>query len=221
MAIECNGTNLKTINFNGTNLTVVELNGNTIWCKPYTITISTAGYVEQYSVVRTKTNEPSAGVDKSLHSGQTIYYGDSITVNATAASGHKLNGTFPYTIDNVKSDVAVNITTSRIITPPSLEPNIYGQRIGNTITSVVAEIAFVNSNNVGVTCHYKITGTSVTFTDTKEGTIGISLNSTGRATASFSQQPFINSVTVEAYFTSNELTPVTSDTATQTFKVTI
>lgn len=220
MAIECNNTKLKVIEFNNTDITVVELNGNIIWCKPYTVTINTSGYVEQYSVVRTKTNEPTANEGDTLHNGQTVYYGDSITVNATAASGHKLNGTFPYTID-VKNNVSINISTSRIITPPSLEPTIYGQRIGNTVTAIVAEIAFVNSNNVGVTCHYKITGTSVAFTDTKEGTIEISLNSTKRATVSFSQQPFINSVTVEAYFTSNELTPVTSDTVTQTFKVTI
>lgn len=221
MAINFNGTSLKTINFNGTNITNVELNGDIIWCKPYTLTIDTSGYVEQYSVVRTKTNEPSINGGDTLRSGQTIYYGDIITVNATAVSGHKLNGTFPHTI-NVQNDVTVSITTSRELTPPSLEPKIYAQTIGeDTITSIVADIAFINSNNVGVTCHYKITGTSVAFTDTKEGTIVISLNSTGRVAASFSRRPFINSVTVEAYFTSNELEPVTSDTVIQTFKVTI
>ena len=72
---------------------------------PYTLTISKGIGVENINVTRHGTND-------ILNSGDTIYKGDILTVNATASSGYVLND-YQETI-SVFGDITINITATKI-----------------------------------------------------------------------------------------------------------
>lgn len=191
MAIEYNDTKLKVIDFNGTDITVVKLNGDTIWCKPYTLYITIGSNVANYSVVTTSSEEPSASIGSGLNSGQTIFHGDTLTVNAIAASGYTLNGTYPQTV-SVSGDVSISISASLSLTAPVIDGTISDLALGGKKLS----LTIYNSNNSTVMCYYTVTGGS----DVRSSSQEISPNGNIPINLQYTTSPYPRLFTVEAYF---------------------
>ena len=63
---------------------------DTVWCKPYTLTVACGTGVAQIKVTRVGSEEPTATFEE-LHDGDTVYYGDKLAFEAQAQDGFELN----------------------------------------------------------------------------------------------------------------------------------
>lgn len=63
---------------------------DTVWCKPYTLTVACGTGVAQIKVTRVGSEEPTA-LFEELHDGDTVYYGDKLAFEAQAQDGFELN----------------------------------------------------------------------------------------------------------------------------------
>lgn len=126
MNIKYNNNLCSSIIFKGNDVKYVEfiqgfpqLNVNyIIWAKPYTLTINKGTGVASVTVTRTSTKVKDVPTNLSVSSGETIYYGDTLGVDATATTGYQLNSyTKSITVDGNEE---VNITATQILAIPTL-----------------------------------------------------------------------------------------------------
>jgi hypothetical protein len=76
------------IKYNGTDLTVLKYGTTAVWGKPFSLTIQ-AGANSTVTVNRTSSPNQHASTG-NITSGGIVYYGDTLTITATPASGYKL-----------------------------------------------------------------------------------------------------------------------------------
>lgn len=88
MAFRFNGVEPTAIKYNGTNLTVLKYGTTAVWGKPFSLTIQ-AGANSTVTVNRTSSPNQHASTG-NITSGGIVYYGDTLTITATPASGYKL-----------------------------------------------------------------------------------------------------------------------------------
>lgn len=88
MAFKYNGVEPTAIKYNGTDLTVLKYGTTAVWGKPFSLTIQ-AGANSTVSVNRTSSPNQHASTG-NITSGGIVYYGDTLTITATPASGYKL-----------------------------------------------------------------------------------------------------------------------------------
>lgn len=88
MAFKYNGVEPTAIKYNGTDLTVLKYGTTAVWGKPFSLTIQ-AGANSTVSVNRTSSPNQHAATG-TITSGGIVYYGDTLTITATPASGYKL-----------------------------------------------------------------------------------------------------------------------------------
>lgn len=86
MALIFNNTEITRVYFNGAEQKVLQYNGTAYFGKRYTLTKNTSTGV---TLTVNRTNSPNQrAATSSVSAGNTIYYGDVITITATAASGY-------------------------------------------------------------------------------------------------------------------------------------
>lgn len=88
MAFKFNGVEPTAIKYNGTDLTVLKYGTTAVWGKPFSLTIQ-AGANSTVTVNRTSSPNQHASTG-NITSGGIVYYGDTLTITATPASGYKL-----------------------------------------------------------------------------------------------------------------------------------
>lgn len=90
MAFKYNGVEPTAIKYNGTDLTVLKygIGLTAVWGKPFSLTIQ-AGANTTVTVRRTSSPNQHANTG-AVTSGGIVYYGDTLTITATPASGYKL-----------------------------------------------------------------------------------------------------------------------------------
>lgn len=82
------GRDYSAIFYNATDLTVLKYGTTAVWGKPFSLTIQ-AGANSTVAVNRTSSPNQHASTG-NITSGGIVYYGDTITITATPASGYKL-----------------------------------------------------------------------------------------------------------------------------------
>ena len=82
------GRDYSAIFYNATDLTVLKYGTTAVWGKPFSLTIQ-AGANSTVAVNRTSSPNQHASTG-NITSGGIVYYGDTLTITATPASGYKL-----------------------------------------------------------------------------------------------------------------------------------
>lgn len=88
MAFKYNGVEPTAIKYNGTDLTVLKYGTTAVWGKPFSLTVQQS-FGSEYSIHRNISPNQHASTG-NITSGATVYYGDTLTITATPASGYKL-----------------------------------------------------------------------------------------------------------------------------------
>ena len=88
MALYFNNVMPTAIKYNGTDLTVLKYGTTAVWGKPFSLTVQQSSGSE-YRIHRDTSPNQHANIS-TISSGSTIYYGDTLTITATPASGYKL-----------------------------------------------------------------------------------------------------------------------------------
>lgn len=126
MNIKYNNNLCSSIIFKGNDVKYVEfitgepsINVNyIIWAKPFTLNIVKGSGVSSVTVKRTNTKVKDVPTNVVINSNETIYYGDTLSVDATATTGYQLNSyTKSITVDGNEE---VNITATQILAIPTL-----------------------------------------------------------------------------------------------------
>lgn len=109
MAFKYGTTSPTAIKYNGTDLTVLKYGTTAVWGKPYSLSIS-AGANTSVSV--TRNSSPNQGASTgTLSSGSVVYYGDVLTITASASSGYNLS-TFTVNGSNFTSGNTITVTSA-------------------------------------------------------------------------------------------------------------
>lgn len=105
------GTNtVNTVTYNGNDVKQIVFNDSSAWAKPYTLSVSKGTGVASITISRTSTLEPTASTGL-ISAGDTIFYGDVLSVSATAATGYLLdNYATSYTVSDNNTEVSVSAT---------------------------------------------------------------------------------------------------------------
>ena len=105
------GTNtVNTVTYNGNDVKQIVFNDSSAWAKPYTLSVSKGTGVASITISRTSTLEPTASTG-SISAGDTIFYGDVLSVSATAATGYLLDSyTTSYTVSDDNTEISVTAT---------------------------------------------------------------------------------------------------------------
>lgn len=115
MAFTFNGTTPTAINYNGTDITVLKYSkgGTTtaVWGKPFSLSI-TQGANTTVTVSRTSSPNQHASTG-ALSSGAVVYYGDILTISASANSGYNLSA---FTVNGTAWTSGNTITVTSAIT---------------------------------------------------------------------------------------------------------
>lgn len=111
MAFTFNGTTPTAINYNGTNLTVLKYGTTAVWGKPFSLSI-TQGANTTVTVSRTSSPNQHANTG-ALSSGAVVYYGDILTISASANSGYNLS---TFTVNGTAWTSGNTITVTSAIT---------------------------------------------------------------------------------------------------------
>lgn len=88
MAFNYNGVEPTAIKYNGTDLTVLKYGTTAVWGKPFSLTVQQS-FGSEYSIHRDISPNQHASTG-NITSGGIVYYGDTLTITATPASGYKL-----------------------------------------------------------------------------------------------------------------------------------
>lgn len=88
MALYFNNVLPTAITYNGTDLTVLKYGTTAVWGKPFSLTVQQS-FGSEYRIHRDTSPNQHATIS-TIGSGSTVYYGDTITITATPASGYKL-----------------------------------------------------------------------------------------------------------------------------------
>lgn len=105
------GTNtVNTVKYNEQDVKQIVFNGSSAWAKPYTLSVSKGTGVASITISRTSTLEPTASTG-SISAGDTIFYGDVLSVSATAATGYLLDSyATSYTVSDDNTEISVTAT---------------------------------------------------------------------------------------------------------------
>ena len=105
------GTNtVNTVTYNGNDVKQIVFNDSSAWAKPYTLSVSKGRGVASITISRTSTLEPTASTG-SISEGDTIFYGDVLTVSATADTGYLLDEyATSYTVSDDNTEVSITAT---------------------------------------------------------------------------------------------------------------
>ena len=105
------GTNtVNTVKYNEQDVKQIVFNGSRAWAKPHTLAVSKGRGVASITISRTSTLEPTASTG-SISEGDTIFYGDVLTVSATAATGYLLDSyATSYTVSDDNTEISVTAT---------------------------------------------------------------------------------------------------------------
>lgn len=88
MAFKYNGVEPTAIKYNGTDLTVLKYGTTAVWGKPFSLTVQQS-FGSEYGIQRVISPNQHASTG-AITSGGIVYYGDTLTITATPASGYKL-----------------------------------------------------------------------------------------------------------------------------------
>lgn len=88
MALYFNNVLPTAIKYNGTDLTVLKYGTTAVWGKPFSLTVQQS-FGSEYRIHRDTSPNQHANIS-TISSGATVYYGDTLTITATPASGYKL-----------------------------------------------------------------------------------------------------------------------------------
>nr|DAM64415.1 MAG TPA: hypothetical protein [Caudoviricetes sp.] len=88
MALYFNNVMPTAIKYNGTDLTVLKYGTTAVWGKPFSLTVQQS-FGSEYRIHRDTSPNQHANIS-TISSGATVYYGDTLTITATPASGYKL-----------------------------------------------------------------------------------------------------------------------------------
>ena len=119
MALYVNGVNPTEINVNGTSINAVKVvkDGVTtgVWGKPFNVYYSLSSGVASINVIRDASTNQNA-ITGSLANSATIFYGDRITITATALSGYTIkrlivNGV-EYSMNSITFSCTKDVTIS-------------------------------------------------------------------------------------------------------------
>lgn len=159
----------------------IVFNGSSAWAKPYTLSVSKGTGVASITVSRTSTLEPTASTG-SISAGDTIFYGDVLSVSATAATGYLLdNYATSYTVSDNNTEVSVSATPGYYtvsldaITNATAYVNTSASGYSDSITAQYGSTIYVQvkPNNC-----YVYTLNSANFTPSSPYTTSYVLNST-------------------------------------------
>lgn len=196
MSLKFGTSAVNAVTYNGNDVKQIKYNDSFAWCKPYTLTISKGTGVDSISVLRKSSLEPTASTG-SISAGDTIFYGDVLSVSATAATGYLLdNYATSYTVSDNNTEVSVSATPGYYtvsldaITNASAYVNTSASGYSGSITAQYGSTIYVQvkPNNC-----YVYTLNSANFTPSSPYTTSYVLNSTN--------------------FTLSSTTPATSPTA--------
>ena len=124
MALTFNGTAPTEIVYNGTSLTVLNQDGTNVWGKPFTLTVNKGTNIA-LEISRTSSPNQHASTGSIIsyssasaiaNSGSTsmlVYYGDVLTITASASSGYNLT---TFTVNGTAWTSGNSITVSSAIT---------------------------------------------------------------------------------------------------------
>lgn len=132
MNIKYNNNLCSSIIFKGNDVKYVEfitgepsINVNyIIWAKPFTLNIVKGSGVSSVTVKRTNTKVKDVPKNVVINSNETIYYGDTLRVDATATTGYQLNS-YPKLI-TVDGNENVSITASSVKAIPTISDLVTG-----------------------------------------------------------------------------------------------
>lgn len=143
MAFTFNGTTPTAIKYNGTDITVLKYSkgGTTtaVWGKPFSLSI-TQGANTTVTVSRTSSPNQHASTG-ALSSGAVVYYGDILTISASANSGYNLSA---FTVNGTAWTSGNTITVTSAITVVTTAQSavswktVWTGNITNTSTSLSA-----------------------------------------------------------------------------------
>lgn len=138
MALVINGvspTEIKVIkNGTTTDLTVLKYGSQAVWGKPFSLSIS-QGANTTVSVSRTSSPNQHASTG-ALSSGATVYYGDVLTISASANSGYNLS---TFTVNGTAWNSGNTITVTSAITVVTTAQYVVGWH--NRITGTLEFVA--------------------------------------------------------------------------------
>lgn len=110
MSLKFGTSAVNTVTYNGNDVKQIIFNDSSAWAKPYTLSVSKGTGVASITVSRISTLEPTASTG-SISAGDTIFYGDVLSVSATAATGYLLdNYATSYTVSDDNTEVSVSAT---------------------------------------------------------------------------------------------------------------
>ena len=176
------GTNtVNTVKYNEQDVKQIVFNGSSAWAKPYTLSVSKGRGVASITISRTSTLEPTASTG-SISAGDTIFYGDVLSVSATAATGYLLDSyATSYTVSDDNTEISISATPGYYtvsldaITNASAYVNTSASGYSGSITAQYGSTIYVQvkPNNC-----YVYTLSSTNYTPSSPYTTSYVLNST-------------------------------------------
>lgn len=110
MSLKFGTSTVNTVKYNEQDVKQIVFNDSSVWAKPYTLSVSKGTGVASITISRTSTLEPTASTG-SISAGDTIFYGDVLSVSATAATGYLLDSyATSYTVSDNNTEVSVSAT---------------------------------------------------------------------------------------------------------------
>lgn len=178
MALYFNNVMPTAIKYNGTDLTVLKYGTTAVWGKPFSLTVQQS-FGSEYHIHRDISPNQHANIS-TISSGATVYYGDTLTITATPASGYKL---VSFTINGTEYASGQTSAVSQTITVMSAVSIVI-----NTEAAISWKTVWTGSEQVAVISYKGETTGNRTVTLTNETLAGVDWSRptkiTGVATAS-------------------------------------
>lgn len=151
MALNFNGVEPTAIKYNGTDLTVLKYGTTAVWGKPFSLTIQ-AGANSTVTVNRTSSPNQHANTG-AVTSGGIVYYGDTLTITATPASGYKLSS---FTINGTEYASGQTSAVSQTITVTSAVSVIISTESAASWRTVWTGSEYVSATRVRTGSQYAV-----------------------------------------------------------------
>ena len=181
MSLNFGTSAVNTVTYNGNDVKQIIFNDSSAWAKPYTLSVSKGTGVASITVSRTSTLEPTASTG-SISAGDTIFYGDVLSVSATAATGYLLDSyATSYTVSDDNTEISISATPGYYtvsldaITNASAYVNTSASGYSGSVTAKYGSTIYVQvkPNNC-----YIYTLSSTNYTPSSPYTTSYVLNST-------------------------------------------
>lgn len=181
MSLKFGTSAVNAVTYNGNDVKQIIFNDSSAWAKPYTLSVSKGTGVASVTISRTSTLEPTASTG-SISAGDTIFYGDVLSVSATAATGYLLDSyATSYTVSDNNTEISVSATPGYYtvsldaITNASAYVNTSASGYSGSVTAQYGSTIYVQvkPNNC-----YVYTLSSTNYTPSSPYTTSYVLNST-------------------------------------------